>query len=88
MSEVSAPKVTFTQLVVVLWTILITILASSSNRNLNTRSVVETRTFCAYGRVFVEFEENGKQWGTLMLDFRGNPIPCEDHVEPKLTNTI
>jgi hypothetical protein len=26
--------------------------------------------------VFVEFEEDGKRWGTLMLDWGGKPIPC------------
>ena len=35
-----------------------------------------TRLFCAYGKVFVEFEEPHYTWGTLMLDINGKPIPC------------
>lgn len=37
-----------------------------------------TRLFCAYNRVFVEFEESGNIWGTMMLDRHGRPIPCKD----------
>ena len=37
-----------------------------------------TRMFCAYGRVFVEFEEGGNIWGTMMLDQHGRPIPCKE----------
>ena len=49
-----------------------------------------THTFCAYGRVFVEFEETGFRWGTIMLDYNGRPIPCrEDNDEDvKIENTI
>lgn len=35
-----------------------------------------TKAFCAYGKVFVEFEENRQKWGTLMLDWQGRPIMC------------
>jgi hypothetical protein len=35
-----------------------------------------TRLFCAYGTVFVEFEDPKHTWGTLMLDSNGKPIPC------------
>jgi hypothetical protein len=41
-------------------------------------SVTYTRTFCAYNRVFVEFEEGNKIWGTTMLDDKGRPIPCSE----------
>lgn len=37
-----------------------------------------TRLFCAYERVFVEFEEDGHTWGTMFLDHNGKPIPCTD----------
>ena len=40
------------------------------------RDETVAKTFCAYNKVFVEFEENGKSWGTLMLDWNGRPIPC------------
>jgi len=36
------------------------------------------RTFCAYNKVFVEFEEGKRVWGTMMLDSRGKPIPCSE----------
>jgi hypothetical protein len=49
---------------------------------------VETNLFCAYNRVFVEFEENGSKWGTMMLDSIGRPIPCFEHDEVKIENTI
>ena len=56
-----------------------------------TPSVTHTRTFCAYNRVFVEFEEGSKVWGTLMLDSRGKPIPCSETDDNELiiqSNTI
>jgi hypothetical protein len=40
-----------------------------------------THSFCAYNRVFVEFEENGTKWGTIMLDYNGKPIPCNENDE-------
>lgn len=49
---------------------------------------VETYLFCAYGRVFVEFDEDGKLWGTLMLDHLGRPIPCSEEKEVRVDNTI
>ena len=73
---------------VIFWTVSVTVLTGLAIRNLNNKTFTETRTFCAYGRVFVEFEESGRVWGTLMLDFRGQPIPCKDDVEPELSNTI
>ena len=36
------------------------------------------RTFCAYNRLFVEFEEGSKIWGTTMLDAKGRPVPCAE----------
>jgi len=50
--------------------------------------IAETQIFCAYGRVFVEFNEHGKRWGTIMLDFNGHPIPCREEGELKIENTI
>ena len=42
------------------------------------QSETETSTFCAYGKVFVEFTSKGRTWGTIMLDKSGMPVPCED----------
>jgi len=33
-------------------------------------------TYCAYGKIFVKFSENGETWGALMLDDDGRPIKC------------
>lgn len=57
--------------VVAVLAVVALLLATSSNKTV-------TRTFCAYNRVFVEFEENGHTWGTLLLDTDGRPIPCTD----------
>lgn len=50
--------------------------------------VTETRVFCAYNRIFVEFDENGKRWGTIMIDYNGRAIPCVDDNDVKIENTI
>ena len=68
---------TFQNIIVIL-VVLSTLAIGLTSNNLRAGQVTETRTFCAYGRIFVEFEENGKVWGTLMLDFRGQPIPCRE----------
>jgi hypothetical protein len=39
---------------------------------------VHTSRFCAYGQIYVEFERNGKIWGTTYLDRNGKPIECDD----------
>jgi hypothetical protein len=71
---------------IIAWTISISLLFSLAlNKQ---RLVTETRTFCAYGRIFVEFEESGKVWGTLMLDFYGKPISCKEGLEPEIDNSI
>lgn len=44
---------------------------------------VHTKSFCAYNRVFVEFEEGSKRWGALLLDRDGRPIPCDEDNLPK-----
>lgn len=50
--------------------------------------IAETQVFCAYGRLFVEFNEGGRRWGTIMLDFQGHPIPCREEGELKIETTI
>ncbi len=35
------------------------------------------RFFCAYGKVFIEFEEDGKVWGTMWVDEDGRPLACK-----------
>jgi len=37
----------------------------------------DVRFFCSHGRVFIEFEENNKVWGTLWTDDEGRPQACE-----------
>jgi len=37
----------------------------------------DVRYFCSHGRVFIEFEENGKIWGTLWPDDEGKPQSCD-----------
>ena len=69
----------------IVWSVcatLIVLLAIGSS------SRTETHGFCAYGRLFVEFEENGKRWGTIMLDYDGRPIPCREDSDIKVENTI
>ena len=39
---------------------------------------VHTSRFCAYGQLYVEFERNGKIWGTTYLDRNGKTIECDD----------
>lgn len=46
------------------------------------------RTFCAYDRVFVEFEERGRTWGTIMLDRNGKPVPCRNDVDEISTTPL
>lgn len=42
---------------------------------------VDTRAFCAYNKLFVEFEQRGKIWGTMLLDDNGIPIKCSENDE-------
>jgi hypothetical protein len=72
----------------IVWSISITILVALAIFSRQPKPITETRTFCAYGRIFAEFEDNGKVWGVLMLDFYGRPIPCTEDKEPEISNTI
>ena len=42
----------------------------------NKEEHTHTSMFCAYGILFVEFEEEKSKWGTIMLDREGRPMPC------------
>lgn len=44
----------------------------------------DVRLFCAYDRVFIEFQDGYTTWGTIMLDDQGAPIRCSNEVK---TNT-
>lgn len=35
------------------------------------------RIFCAYDKLFVEFEDHSKRWGTMFLDSDGRPVSCK-----------
>ena len=48
---------------------------------IDTQESTHTNTFCAYGKVFVEFKNGRNTWGTLLLDRRGLPILCKEEVE-------
>jgi hypothetical protein len=53
---------------------------------------IETKTnvttFCAYGRTFIEFTENGKSWGTTLLDNDGRPVRCTNEEQKESTKGI
>ena len=48
-------------------------------------SRAESKIFCAYNRVFVEFEDGRHKWGTLLLDEVGRPISCNTFKEAEDT---
>ncbi len=58
---------------VILGLITVALIVSNQEKEFSTSS------FCAYGTVFVEFEEGNKKWGTTLLDRNGKPIPCSDN---------
>jgi len=70
------------------WAVCITFLVGLAILIRVPQSITETRMFCAYGRVFVEFEDNSRIWGAMMLDLNGRPIPCREGDEPEISNTI
>jgi hypothetical protein len=59
----------------VAWAVVAVLIVTTIHLAMSSEGTV-TKTFCAYNKVFVEFEEDGKRWGTLMLDWGGKPIPC------------
>ena len=50
------------------------------------RNEMTSTVFCAYGRVFVEFDHDGYLWGTTLLDREGKPIPCQDEIKMPASN--
>ena len=64
------------QYAVPVWIILVLATVLFIARPLNLES--QSSTFCAYGRIFVEFDDGGKRWGTILLNDNGKPIPCDD----------
>jgi len=43
---------------------------------------IVTHRFCAYGNVYVEFQQGSKIWGTTFLNEDGKPVKCtEDDVQ-------
>ena len=48
---------------------------------------IHARRFCAYGQVYVEFQQGDKVWGTTFLDDRGRTVGCtENDVNQTVTN--
>jgi hypothetical protein len=72
----------------IIWISCITFLIGLIVISRDPKPITETRIFCAYNRVFVEFEDNDRIWGTIMLDFYGKPIPCKEGSDPEINNTI
>jgi len=68
--------VKYVRAAIAVWVCGITILVNLVS-SLET-ATTHARTFCAYNKVFVEFEEGKRVWGTIMLDYRGRPIPCSE----------
>lgn len=60
----------------IFWVVSITLILTVVNKH--TPRTTHTRTFCAYGNVFVEFDEDGYRWGTVLLNQNGKPIPCKE----------
>ena len=44
-----------------------------------------TRRFCAYGQVYVEFQQGDKVWGTTFLDDRGRTVGCTEKNDVRQT---
>jgi hypothetical protein len=38
---------------------------------------LSVRIFCAYDKLFIEFEEKNSKWGTMFLDEHGRPMSCK-----------
>jgi len=56
-------------------------------QDIDISSDVHTRRFCAYGQVYVEFQQGNKIWGTTFLDDNGKPVRCsEDDVQHTVVN--
>ena len=72
----------------IVWSTCATLIIVLGIAHSKSANVTATHVFCAYNRLFVEFEENGKSWGTIMLDYGGRPIPCKDTDDVKIENTI
>lgn len=53
--------------------ILFTVLVMAFNKEPRANA----RFFCAYGKVFIEFEEEGRVWGTMWIDEDGRPLSCK-----------
>lgn len=53
---------------------------------LQTNDEVYTTTICVYDKTFIEFNDNGKVWGTMLLDDNGNPVSCDERVTAEKTN--
>ena len=72
----------------IIWTsIAVTLLWMWPNRSIiSSDSDIHTHRFCAYGSIYVEFERDGKVWGTTYLDYKGRPVSCEE--EERVRETV
>jgi hypothetical protein len=71
----------------ILFIVLITFLLDPIWDRLSTNDDINIRRFCAYGHIYVEFEHNGKVWGTTLISNDGRPLSCtEDETVVPATN--
>jgi len=49
-----------------------------SSAAVNNNGETHTRMFCAYDKMFIEFDDGKNMWGTIWLDQDGRPVTCRD----------
>lgn len=67
-----------------LFLLLIVTALATAYRAIDSLPEPESKIFCAYNRVFVEFKNGTSVWGTLMLDHDGLPVPCSNDDEKEV----
>jgi len=48
-------------------------------RDISISNDIHARRFCAYGALYVEFQQGNTIWGTTFLDDNGRPVRCTDN---------
>jgi hypothetical protein len=64
------------KILIVMITLIMGIYGSSRSVNTNVRT--QARMFCAYDKIFIEFDDGKNVWGALWLDRDGMPVTCRD----------
>jgi hypothetical protein len=47
----------------------------------NKTTPVESQIFCAYNRLFIEFDDGKYKWGTMLFDDDGHPMDCKRYID-------